>query len=711
MSTLGANDDILQANESLTPANEAEINDVSTASEIAEIQQETIEVIHDDAPAAQPEEVAAEPAENPEPEDVPAETDSEPEPATEPDPAAEPVEVEAKTEDDAETASEEAETDEEAPQENAKTDEEVPQENAETDEEAPQENAELLADLSKTELVEKLKELLNAATVDKNEVDAIKQAFYKKLKAEQAELLKKHTDDGGEKDSFILPKDAQEEVLRELLSEYRTKKNEENLQLQEEKENNFKTKSKILDELKSLSENLDNLGDKFNDAIQNVRNMQQEWKNTGQVPSEKSAELWKTYQLYIEKFYDYKKISDELREYDLKKNLEAKIAFCEQAEKLAGAKDVLAAFRALQKLHDEWKEIGPVSREFREEIWERFKTASNVINKKHQEFFEHKKANEEKNFVEKAALCEEIEAIDYSGFSNIKDWEGTTAKIVELQAKWKTIGFAPKKVNVKIYERFREGCDRFFRAKNEFFKSVKGELSDNLRQKIQLCEQAEALKDSTDWKETADKLVALQKEWKTIGTVPRRQSDIVWKRFVTACDYFFDQKGKVTSSEKEEQTQNLQAKKDIIAKIEALDITDPKEAEKTLRNLIADWNDTGFVPFKEKDRIYKVFKTAAGEAFDKLNIDESNRRLHTFRTHLEDSGDKSASKLFRERDKLKKDLEFLRSEISTFENNIGFFSSSSKADKLIQDMEKKIAKLKNDRELIMKKIEAIENNL
>ncbi|MDR0874093.1 MAG: DUF349 domain-containing protein [Prevotellaceae bacterium] len=709
MTTIGANDDLLQTEESLTPAAETTENEVVAASEIAENQQDIEEK------EAENEEVSAvvEPEETTEVE--PAET------------VLEPVETEVES---AETAPETVENTEIEPVETVLESVETEVEIAETTPEneevfaAPtdieeeenddirEEKAELLAALSKEELVEKLRELVKTSDLsDKNEVDAIKQAFYKKLKAEQAELLRKFTEDGGDKDDFVAPKEAQEEALRELLQEYRTKKNEANQKILKEKESNLKTKSKILDNLKSLSENLDNLGDKFNEAIQNVRNLQQEWKSTGQVPPEKSTELWKNYQLYIEKFYDYKKISDELREYDLKKNLEVKTALCEQAEKLNEEKDVLTAFRTLQKLHEEWKEIGPVAHEFRETLWEKFKAASLVINKKHQSFFEDKKAEEEKNLAEKTALCEAIEGIDFSGFTAMKEWDKATEKVLELQAKWKKVGFAPKKVNVKIYERFRTACDKFFNTKNDFFKQVKDELNDNLKKKIHLCEQAEALKGSTEWRETSDKLIKLQKEWKTIGTVPRKHSDTVWKRFVAACDHFFEQKSKVTSNEKEEQSQNLQKKQEIIAKIESLDTAEPKKAEKTLRELIADFNEVGFVPFKEKERIYKAFKKAADAMFDKLNVDEFSRRLNNFRANIEDIAEKGQHKLFRERDKLKKDLEFLRTEISTFENNIGFFSSSKNADKLIKDMEKKIAKLKTERELIVKKIDLIENNL
>jgi hypothetical protein len=771
MSTIGANDDTLQAEESLTPAKETEINEVSAELETAENQQEetepavenieepaetsaeaeevpaetktaenqqeetepTVENIEEPAEApAEAEEVPAEveitenqqeetepavenieePVETPvETEEVPAETEFAVKQQEETEPAVENIEEPAETPAETEIAENQQEETEPAV-ENIEETAAVPAESEEENDAIREEKAEQLANLSKEELVEKLRELVKTSDLsDKNEVDAIKQAFYKKLKAEQAELLRKFTEDGGEKDDFVAPKDVQEETLRELLQEYRTKKNAANQKIQQEKESNLKTKSKILNNLKSLSENLDNLGDKFNEAIQNVRNLQQEWKSTGKVPPEKSTELWKNYQLYIEKFYDYKKISDELREYDLKKNLEAKAALCEQAEKLDEEKDILTAFRTLQKLHEEWKEIGPIAREFRETLWEKFKAASLVVNKKHQSYFENKKAEEDENLAEKIALCEAIEAVDFSGYAAMKDWDKATAAVLELQARWKKVGFAPKKVNVKIYERFRTACDKFFNTKNEFFKQVKDELSDNLKKKIHLCEQVEALKDSTEWRETSDKLIKLQKEWKTIGTVPRKQSDAVWKRFVAACDHFFEQKTKSTSNEKEGQSQNLQKKQEIIEKIETLDTAEPRKAEKTLRDLIADFNEVGFVPFKEKEKIYKAFKKAADAMFDKLNVDEFSRRLNTFRNNVEDMAEKGQHKLFRERDKLKKELDFLRNEISTFENNIGFFSSSKNAEKLIKDMEKKIAKLKTERELIVKKIDLIENNL
>jgi len=584
------------------------------------------------------------------------------------------------------------------------------EDNSEVVEEEQEENS--LIHLSKEELVKKLKEVLTLSTPIKNEIDAIKQAFYKKHKAEQSEELKKHLEAGGIKEEFEQKVDALEEELKEIIAEYRNIKAEQTQKIQQEKESNLAVKEKILEQFKALTDDLDSI-ENVNEAINKVRALQQEWKNTGAVPQEQSNDLWKNYQLYNEKFYDYVKINNELREYDLKKNLELKTAICEQAEKLSEISDVQTAFRILQALHDEWKEIGPVVRELREEIWERLKAASSVVNKKHQDYFEAKKQEEEKNLAEKTALCEQIESTDYTLLKNYKDWEEKTKEIIEIQGLWKRIGFAPKKANIKVYERFRKACDDFFQQKNEFFQRAKNELNENLEKKIKLCEQAEALQDSTEWKETSDKMIKLQKEWKAIGAVPRKQSDIVWKRFLAACDHFFEQKNKSTSGERQEQEKNLEQKKAIVAKIEALDIENPKEAFQQLKNLIGEWNNIGFVPFKEKDKIYKTFKKATDEMFDKLKVDEQNRRLHTFKTSIEElSSGKSSHSLFRERDKLKKDLEFLSNEISTYENNIGFFSSSSKkADKLIKDMEKKIENLKDERNLLLKKIEVIESNL
>jgi hypothetical protein len=565
--------------------------------------------------------------------------------------------------------------------------------------------------LSREELVAKLKTVLNSEDIDKNILDEIKQAFYKKHKEEQAEALKKFLQDGGVQDDFVPQKDTLEEELKQLFAEYRTKKAEQNKKQLDEMAKNLSAKLKLVEQLKVLTDDLDGI-EFINDAISKVREIQSEWKAIGQVAAEKANDLRKEYNSLVEKFYDYMKINNELREYDLKKNLEMKTALCEQAEKLAEEKDVQTSFRILQTLHDEWKEIGPVVRELREDIWERFKNASAVVNKAHHDFFEKKKEEEEQNLTKKTELCEKVSSIDYEALKTNKDWEAKTAEVIEIQNEWKKIGFAPKKANVKVYEQFRKVCDEFFNRKNEFYQKAKSELNENLTKKIALCEKAEALKDNTDWKETSDKFIKLQKEWKTIGLVPRKQSDAVWKRFIDACDYFFEQKGKNMKGEKAEQDKNLQLKKDIIAKIESLDIKqDSKKVIQELKDLIAEFNAVGFVPFKEKDKIYKAFKKATDDIFDKLNIDELNRRLHLFKTNIEEFGEKATHKLFRERDKLKKELEALSNEIATYENNISFFSYSKKADKFIKDIEKKIEKLRAEKDLLLKKIGLIENNL
>ena len=718
MSTLGTDNDSLEK-EPLIPTNEVEKEETSMneTDSAATEQEETPEAVDKNEPleleiTSEKEEPVEVPAEEPAC-DACAEIESPAEEIAEAADAEEVPEECVETTSPAQEIAEVADTEEVAEEcaEVESPSEEIA-EVAENVEEATEEQEESsLMHLSKEELVKKLKEVLTLPTPIKNEIDAIKQTFYKKHKAEQSEALKKHLDAGGVKEEFEQKIDALEEELKEIIAEYRNIKAEQTQKIQQEKESNLAVKEKILEQFKALTDDLDNI-ENVNEAINKVRALQQEWKNTGAVPQEKSNDLWKSYQLYNEKFYDYVKINNELREYDLKKNLELKTAICEQAEKLSEISDVQTAFRILQALHDEWKEIGPVVRELREEIWERLKAASSVVNKKHQDYFEGKKQEEEKNLAEKTAFCEQIETIDYTLLKNYKDWEEKTKEIIGIQGLWKLIGFAPKKANVKVYERFRKACDDFFQQKNDFFQRAKNELNENLEKKTKLCEQAEALKDSTEWKETSDKMIKLQKEWKAIGAIPRKQSDAVWKRFLAACDHFFEQKNQNTSGERQEQEKNLERKKEIVAKIEALDIENAKDAFQQLKNLIGEWNNVGFVPFKEKDKVYKAFKKATDEMFDKLKVDEQNRRLHTFRTSIEElSSGKSSHSLFRERDKLKKDLEFLSNEISTYENNIGFFSSSSKAEKLIKDMEKKIEKLKDDRTLILKKIEVIESNL
>jgi hypothetical protein len=402
-----------------------------------------------------------------------------------------------------------------------------------------------------------------------------------------------------------------------------------------------------------------------------------------------------------------------MRDYDFKKNLELKQILCESVEKLDNEKDVISAFYQLQKLHQEWREIGPVSRELREEIWSRFKKASSVINKKHQDHFESLRSLEQRNLEEKTALCEEMETVDYTKLTNFKEWDEQNKRVLELQDKWKTIGFAPKKNNIKIFERFRTACDVFFRNKSEFYKGIKENMDVNLDKKKTLCEKAEALKDSQEWKETTDKLIALQREWKSIGPISRKHSDTVWKRFITACDYFFEQKNTHFSSQKSEESENLKQKKDIIEKLNAIDVSlSAQEAIAIIRELMSEWNKIGFVPFREKDKIYKEYRTAVDKHFDRLKIDDSERRLQSFKSNLNDiSGEKSKNKLLNEREKLMRTYERLKNDIQTYENNIGFLSVSSKGGGgLVKEMNRKIESLKEELNLIVKKIEVIDEN-
>ena len=427
------------------------------------------------------------------------------------------------------------------------------------------------------------------------------------------------------------------------------------------------------------------------------------------VPQEHVNELWKNYQIYTEKFYDIIKINNQFRDYDFKKNLELKTALCETVEKLGNEPDVISAFHQLQKLHQQWREIGPVAKELREDLWARFKAASTVINKRHQEHFEKLKAKEQENLDAKTVICEQIEAIDFSALKSFKDWEEKNKEVIGLQEKWKTIGFAPKKYNVKIFERFRAACDEFFKRKAEFFKSIKESMAGNLEKKKALCEKAEALKESTDWKATADILSKLQKEWKTIGPVPKKYSDAVWKRFIAACDYFFEQKNKATSSQRSVEQENMVQKKAIIEKLNTIDAqeTPEEDAGNTIRELMKEWNSIGHVPFKEKDKLYKQYHGVIDKLFDKLNLSASQKKLSNFKSSISKEGN-----LYREREKLVRAYENMKNEIQTYENNLGFLTSSSKkGSSLVTEMNRKVEKLKADLELILKKIEVIDQSM
>lgn len=582
-------------------------------------------------------------------------------------------------------------------------------ETTETPEEA---TANAIGKLSKEEILEKLTGLVDAAAeTARNEVESLKQAFYKIHRAEVEESKKTFLEDGGEEKDFVAPEDEAENKLKELLAVYKEKRAAILAEEDRVKAANYALKLQLIDQLKVLTESQDDFNKLYND----FKDIQQRWKEIKLVPQEHANELWKNYQTYSERFYDIIKINNQFRDYDFKKNLELKTALCETVEKLQTEPDVVSAFHQLQKLHQQWREIGPVAKELREELWARFKAASTVINKRHQEHFESLKSKEQENLIAKTAICEEIEGINFEALKTFKDWEEKNKEVIALQEKWKTIGFAPKKSNVKIFERFRAACDVYFNKKSTFYKGIKEEMEKNLELKKALCEKAEALKDSTEWKSTTEKMIALQKEWKTIGSVARKHSDIVWKRFISACDYFFEQKNKNVSSQKSVEQTNLAAKKALIEKINKLDeALGADDALAELKGLMAEWNTIGHVPFKEKDKIYKEYHEAVDNQFDRLKVDQTDRKMQSFRSNLNDmtSGEHGKGKLYGEREKLMRMYDRMKNELQTYENNIGFLSISSKGGGgLVKEMERKIEKLKDEMALIIRKIDAIDENL
>lgn len=525
---------------------------------------------------------------------------------------------------------------------------------------------------TKEDIVARLKEIsLDPCNADKQEIDSLKQSFYKMLHAEQDAAYKAYIEAGGVAEDYTVKAEPLEGAMKEVMAQIKEKRNSIAAEQEQIKEENLQKKLAILERMKELTENQGDTNSIYNEFKQ----LQQEWNDIKLVPANKANELWKNYQHYTEKFYDMVKLNNEFREYDFKKNLEQKTYLCEAAEKLAEANDPVSAFHQLQKLHQEFRNIGPVAKELRDSIWKRFKDASSVVNRRHQKHFEEQKEKEQNNLDQKTVICEIVEAMEYDTFTTFADWEEKTQEILALQAKWKTIGFAPQKMNVKIFERFRAACDEFFKRKAAFFKAVKEEMAANLQKKRELCEKAEALKDSTDWKETAEILTKLQKEWKTVGPIAKKHSDGVWKRFISACDYFFAQKNKATSSQRSEEMENLEKKKGIIRQLSDLDAsgdTDENVSEE-IRQLIKEWNSVGHVPFKEKDRIYKEFHGLVDKLFDKLHLSASEKKLNTFK-----SGLGKTENLYREREKLMRNYEKLKADIKTYENNLGFLNSSSK---------------------------------
>ena len=564
--------------------------------------------------------------------------------------------------------------------------------------------------LTKEEILAKLKEVVaDVENVAKPEIDGLKQSFYKLHNAEQDAARKLFIENGGAAENFVPQTDCVEEEFKNIMSVIKEKRSALTAELEKQKEMNLQVKLSIIEELKELVESPDDA----NKSYTEFKKLQQQWNEVKLVPQAKVNELWKNYQLYVEKFYDLLKLNNEFREYDFKKNLEIKTHLCEAAEKLADEADVVSAFHQLQKLHQEFRDTGPVAKELRDEIWARFKAASTTVNRRHQQHFEALKEVEQHNLDQKTVICEIIEAIDYKELTNFASWESKTQEVIALQNKWKTIGFAPQKMNVKIFERFRKACDEFFRKKGEFFKSLKEGMNENLEKKRALCEKAEALKDSTDWKATADELTKLQKEWKTIGPVAKKYSDAVWKRFISACDYFFEQKNKATSSQRSVEQENLEKKKNIIEKLNAIDDQmDTEEATQLVRDIMKEWNGVGHVPFKEKDRIYKQYHSQIDKLFERFNISASNKKLSNFKSTISSIQEGSPQALYREREKLVRAFDNMKNELQTYENNLGFLTTSSKkGNSLLTEINRKVEKLKADIELVKEKIKVVDENI
>ena len=570
--------------------------------------------------------------------------------------------------------------------------------------------AESVQKLTKEEILNKLKAI--AADVEnaaKSEIDSLKQAFYKLHNSEQEAAKKLFVENGGAIEEFVPQADTLEEEFKNTMSVIKEKRNALNAEQEKQKELNLQIKLSIIEELKELVESPEDANKNYTE----FKKLQQQWNEVKIVPQARINELWKNYQLYVEKFYDLLKLNNEFREYDFKKNLEIKNHLCEAAEKLADEADVVSAFHQLQKLHQEFRDTGPVAKELRDEVWNRFKAASTVVNRRHQQHFEALKEAEQHNLDQKTVICEIVESIEYDELKTFSAWENKTQEVIALQTKWKTIGFAPQKMNVKIFERFRHACDDFFKKKGEFFKTLKEGMNENLEKKKALCEKAESLKESTDWKATADTLTKLQKEWKTIGPVPKKHSDTIWKRFISACDYFFEQKNKATSSQRSVELENMEKKKEIITRLSAIDESiDTEEASKQVRELMKEWGTIGHVPFKEKDKLYKQYHSLVDQLFERFNISASNRKLSNFKSNISNIQSGGSQTLYREREKLVRAYENMKSELQTYENNLGFLTSASKkGNSLLTELNRKVEKLKADLELVLQKIKVIDESI
>ncbi len=559
---------------------------------------------------------------------------------------------------------------------------------------------------SKKEILERVKEIAHSDEVpDKNEVDYLKTSFYKMHTAEREAQMKAFLEGGGNPEEYTFTPDEDEEAFKAEMGIVREKRAKQFKEQEEEKEANLKKKLEIIDKIKAMVTSPEDA----NKSFQEFKSLQQQWKEIKSVPQAKANELWRNYQLYVEQFYDLIKLNSEAREYDFKKNLEKKIQLCEAAEKLAEEEDVISAFHQLQKLHQEYRETGPVGKEQREEIWTRFKAASTVINKRHQQHFEAIKAKEEENLARKTELCEKVEAIVAEENKGSGDWEKHTKQIVEIQGEWKKIGFAPQKMNIKIFERFRAACDKFFTSKAEFYKEQKETFKANAEKKRELVEKANALKNSTDWKSTSEKLMALQKEWKTIGFVPKKQGDQLWADFRAACDAFFDARNAATSGQRSEERANLEKKREIIDRLKTVAAEGGENVQETVRKLVDEYNSVGHVPFKDKDKVYEAYRAVLDQLYSELNITIARRKLSEFKNHIKNATGHGDGSLDSERGKLQRQYELLKNDVQTYENNLGFLNASSKkGNSLIEEMNRKVQKLKDEMNLVREKIKAID---
>ena len=559
---------------------------------------------------------------------------------------------------------------------------------------------------TKQEVVERLKEIAASDEAPvKDEIDLLKTVFYKLHIAEREARLKEYIDGGGNPETYQVVPDQDEETFKAQMAVIREKRAQIMQQQEAEKQANLEKKLEIIEKIKAMATSPDEAGKSYNE----FKELQQQWKDIKNVPADKANELWRNYQLYVEQFYDLLKLNSEAREYDFKKNLEMKTKLCEAAEKLADEEDVISAFHQLQELHQQYREIGPVAKELREEVWARFKAASTVINKRHQQHFEDLRAKEEENLARKTALCKKVEELGKAENKGAADWEKRSKEIIDIQNEWKTIGFAPQKMNVKIFERFRAACDDFFGRKAEYFKALKVTFSENIEKKKALVEKAQALADSTDWKATSDKLIALQKEWKTVGMVPKKLGDQLWQEFLGACNKFFEARNAAGAGQRNEEHANLEKKKGIIEQLKALAENAADATKEKVQALTEEYNKVGHVPYKEKDKLYEAYHEVLDRIYKELNISTKRRRLNDFKANIKNVAKRGEEALDNERGRLARRFEQLKQEIQTYENNLGFLNASSKkGNSLIDEMNRKVQHLRDDLELVRQKIKAID---